>query len=123
MTRLLRVNGALLFLAFAIGSVAHADIWFDDYGDLAWQYEQVRLDNLGRFVQMKPDYHGYLVFYQGPKETRKKFSRRINRAVQHLAARSKIDRSQITVLERRDSERSRTILQPVKVGLRQPKFP
>jgi len=99
-------------------------LWFDEYGSISWQDEQIRLDNFSAFLKDKPNYIGFVAIYQGWRESNRNVEKRIERIKRHLLNDHKIDASRITIV-RRDLIKNKTwtILQPIRKDLSPPDFP
>ena len=118
-----RVLCAYLICAAFWVPIVHADGWFDEYGNLPWPEEKLRLDSFGRFLEQSGNYREVLAFYQGKGESKKSLDRRVLRAKKHLQNRFGFKSDRLTIVVKPNAGRRWTILQPVKHGLDHPTFP
>lgn len=114
---------AFLLGAFFWSALVQADSWFDEYGKLPWAEERLRLDNFGRFLQKKSEFHGFIACYRGRDESRESFNRRVAKVERYLRDRFALKSDRLSVVLRKNAGQRWTILQPVEKGADDPIFP
>ena len=98
------------------------DQYFDSYGELSWEEETFRLDNLARFLQLKRDFVGYIAFYTGKKDKSGRIKERVERAKDYLVCKRKIDEARIIIVDAGSKAETQTILHPVHKDAPTPDF-
>lgn len=88
------------------------DTHFDQYGDLCWADEKIRLDNFAIALRQNPDWVGYIVVYAGRRSCAGEALYRAGRAKRWVMRRG-IEPRRIIVKDGGYSEEVTTILQPL----------
>ena len=58
--------------------------WLDRYGDISWEDEKIRLDNLAAHLTVEPKFYGYIVVQAGRRACRGEAQARAVRAKRYL---------------------------------------
>ena len=98
------------------------DEYFESYGELSWEEETLRLDNLAHFLQLKRDFVGYIAFYTGKKDNSGRVKERVGRAKDYLVCRRKIDEARIITVDAGQRAETQTILHPAPKDAPTPNF-
>ena len=104
------------------GSVSAVDQWFDSYDKLPWEEEKLRLDNFAMFLKRNPKMKGYIAFYLGKDIHTSEATARIDRVRDHLVSTRDIDPTRLVLVDKGNTEKTRTILQPVLEDKPPPEF-
>jgi hypothetical protein len=87
---LLRVCLLILILPFVPApcvktfALAPDVFWLDRYGDISWEDEKIRLDNLAAHLTVEPKFYGYIVVQAGRRACRGEAQARAVRAKRYL---------------------------------------
>jgi hypothetical protein len=88
--------------------------WFDQYGQISWAQERIRLDNFAYYLSQNPEMIGYVAVIQGKRESNFHLQRRITRLRGHLVRSRNVDPKNLVIIRVATKKNSQeTILQPI----------
>ncbi len=91
---------------------------FDDYAGLPWNEEVGHLDNFAVSLTRNPEMVGYILYYVGEKDDSVEVWKRMDRSINYLIQRWKINKNSLILINRGKSEETRVMLQPVPRTMR-----
>ena len=103
-----------------VGPLVACGMAFDDYGDIKWEDEKVRLDNFAIQLLNWPDGRGSIMIYAGNPTYRGEAQFRLQRAKNYLVKVRRIDSARLILTDAGFREHVETILHVVTKDLSPP---